>query len=138
MSLLKKPKVVVDTNIFISGIVFGGNPGKLLKLFEDDTITVVISPPIELEILVKIATFSVSKETISNLRSLLEQRAMKVVPVKNVTICRDPKDNMLLEVASAACADYLVSGDKDPFSLGSFGQTLIVTPKEFLGVFKKP
>lgn len=138
MSLLTKPNVVVDTNIFISGIVFGGNPGKLLKLFENDTITVVISPPIELEMLVKIATFSVSKETISSLRSLLEQRAMMVVPVKGVTICRDPKDNMLLEAAVAARADYLVSGDNDLLTLGSFGQTLIVTPKEFLGIIKKP
>lgn len=137
MRLLTRPKVVLDTNIFISGVLFGGNPGKLLTLFADDTIDVIIPPAIELEILVKMTKFSVSPEALSDLGYLLKQRAVRIVPVKKVAICRDPKDNMLLEAASAARADYLVSGDKDLLTLGSFGQTHIVTPREFLRLLQK-
>jgi uncharacterized protein len=47
-------------------------------------------------------------------------------------ICRDPKDEKFLELAVAANADYLVSGDKDLLVLNPFRRTLILTPREFL------
>ncbi len=132
MSLLTKPKVVIDTNVFISGAVFGGNPGRILKLIEDDKIQVVVSPPIELEILIKMAKFSVSKEVVSSLKALLEQRAILVVPVKKVTVCRDPKDNMFLEASLESGADILITGDKDLLEMKEFKGTKILTPAEFL------
>jgi uncharacterized protein len=47
-------------------------------------------------------------------------------------ICRDSKDEKFLELAGAANADYIVSGDKDLLVLNPFKYTLILTPREFL------
>lgn len=132
MHLSTKLKVVIDTNVFISGVVFGGNPGQILKLFEGDKIQVVVSPPTELEILVKMTKFSLSREVISNLKSLLEQKAIKVVPVKKVTICRDPKDNKFLEACWEVQANALITGDKDLLTMKKFKGAKILTPAEFL------
>lgn len=49
-----------------------------------------------------------------------------------VPVCRDPNDNAILETAWKAQADYLVAGDKDLLSLGTFGRTLIVSPAAYL------
>ena len=60
-----------------------------------------------------------------------------VRPKSNVTVCADPDDNMLLECAQEAGADYLVTGDDDLLRLGCFRKTQIVKPtwfiKNFLG-----
>ena len=47
-------------------------------------------------------------------------------------ICRDPKDNMFLELAFEIDADFLVSGDKDLLILAEFNDTKIVKPNDFL------
>ena len=49
-----------------------------------------------------------------------------------VTICRDPKDNFLLELAKDGKADYLLTGDKDLLELKKFGKTKIQTISTFI------
>jgi len=51
---------------------------------------------------------------------------------EEITVCRDPKDNMILELAVAGQADYIVTGDKDLLALNPFRKIQIVTPAEFL------
>jgi len=48
-----------------------------------------------------------------------------------VELCRDPKDNFLLNLALDSQADYLLSGDEDLLVLGSVGSTSIMTLAEF-------
>ena len=50
-----------------------------------------------------------------------------------VKVCRDPGDDMFLECAAFAKADFLVAGDKDLLTLGAYEGTRIVTPSEYLG-----
>ena len=67
--------------------------------------------------------------------SLLDRflaRAVKVELTHTTVICRDPKDNMFLECASLAKADYLVAGDKDLLVLGSYANTRIITPLQYI------
>jgi predicted nucleic acid-binding protein len=47
-------------------------------------------------------------------------------------ICRDPKDDAILETAYRAKADCLVAGDKDLLALGKYGHTAIIPPAEYL------
>jgi putative PIN family toxin of toxin-antitoxin system len=49
-----------------------------------------------------------------------------------VKVCRDPGDDMFLECAAVANADWLVAGDKDLLTLGAYKGTRIVTPSEYL------
>jgi predicted nucleic acid-binding protein len=47
-------------------------------------------------------------------------------------ICRDPKDDFILECAQTGNADLIVTGDKDLLSLERFGATEILTPRQYL------
>ena len=53
-----------------------------------------------------------------------------------MNVCRDGKDNFLLEVALEGEADYLVTGDEDLLVLDPFHNTKIVKPKDFEGIFQ--
>ncbi|MEK7587995.1 MAG: putative toxin-antitoxin system toxin component, PIN family [Patescibacteria group bacterium] len=128
------PRVVVDTNIFVSGILYGGNAEAVLRLFQSTRIEVVMSPDVLAEILITLQKFSVPQSTLDELSDLMQSKAGKVNPKERIRLSRDPKDNMLLEAAVAGRADYLVTGDKDLLTLGSHGRTLIVTPKAFLDI----
>jgi putative PIN family toxin of toxin-antitoxin system len=76
--------------------------------------------------------YGLSPEDIETLVALILLRGEAVVPTKRITICRDPKDNMFLEAASAGSADVIVSGDDDLLSLETFEGIPITTPSEFL------
>ncbi len=133
MTSSTKFKAAVDTNIFISASLFGGNPEKIIKLIKTQQINLIISPTIELEIFRKLAQLNAPVEEIQKLKRLFADSALPVVPKKKVELCRDPKDNMFLEAALEAKADFLITGDKDLLTLKTFKSTKILTPKEFLG-----
>jgi putative PIN family toxin of toxin-antitoxin system len=50
---------------------------------------------------------------------------------KRVTDCRDPKDNMFLDLILACSADYLITGDSDLLVLDPYGKTRILTLREW-------
>ncbi len=66
------------------------------------------------------------------LDELLVQALLVEVTGEIKGVCRDPNDNAILETAWKARADYLVAGDKDSASLGSFGGTVIISPVAYL------
>lgn len=135
MNWWKKPKAVIDTNIFISGVLFSGNPAKILRLFKAEKIELLLSPELEAGILRKINAFTADKDLIADLRYVLEEKSIKIVPIKSVKICRDPKDNMILALAQEGKADVVITGDKDLLILRRFGATAILTPRQFLENF---
>ena len=57
------------------------------------------------------------------------------IPKTLAPVCRDPDDNMVLECALEAPAEYIVSGDRDLWELKQFRGIQIVRPAEFLDVF---
>lgn len=132
MTSLKTPRVVIDTNIFISGFLFGGNPGTILKLFRSQKILLIISPEIEHELLIKLETFGLSGMLLGELKDLIDERAMRVVPRATARISRDLLDDMFLSAAAEAHADAIITGDKDLLSLHSYRGIPIVTPRQFL------
>ena len=64
--------------------------------------------------------------------ALILLRGEPVVPQHRITACRDPKDNVVLEVAVAREVDYIVTGDEDLLVLHPFEGITIVGPAEFL------
>jgi uncharacterized protein len=73
----------------------------------------------------------------SRLEFILEmQTVIKIIPVSHtVTICRDPKDDMYLELALSGKADCIITNDEDLLVLDPFENIPIITPKEFLDRF---
>ena len=134
MTLSTKSKVVLDTNVQISGLLFGGNCEKILNLFKNNQLELLISPKTHAELLNKLPNFSLTEDFIYKTNTLLQTKATKILPKKKVKICRDPKDNMFLELCLAGKADYLITGDKDLLYLKSFKNTLTLSPKEFLKI----
>lgn len=133
MKLLRKYKVVLDTNVFISAIFFGGNPLKLLKLWQRDVFTLCLSPELEEEIIRKlIFKFKAPEQLVKNIHFLLKEKGEKYLPKKRVVFLKDNKDNFLFELVEEAEADFLVTGDKKLLSYQRYKKTLIVAPKGFL------
>ena len=136
MPSLIKYKVVIDTNVFISGILYGGNAEAILTLVRDRIVSLVISPETSVELFRKLHQFSVEDEIVEDLDILLDTHTIKVIPNRKIQSSRDPKDNMFLDAAIAGHADYLISGDKDLLVLKKIESTAIVSPKNFLMLFK--
>ena len=67
----------------------------------------------------------------ARLEEFLVRTALLVSPSEKIELCRDPKDDFLLEIASAGDADYLVTGDEDLLVLGAIRRTRIIRLAEF-------
>ena len=126
-------RVVVDTNVFLSGILFGGNPRKIIMAWLAKQYILCISPQLKAEIINKLRLkFDLPSQTIEIIEDALDLNSEKYIPRKKVYLCRDPQDNFLLELAQESRADYLISGDKLVLELKQYKSTKIITPKEFL------
>ena len=130
-------RIVIDTNVLISGVFFGGFPRKILsavvgqKIFACATAEIII----EYE---EIVQEMISRKQGHINRSILSPliKAMKIIePVTHVKVCRDPDDNKFLECANDSHALYVVSGDKDLLIIGQYENVQIVTAKEFCKKF---
>lgn len=126
-------RVVLDTNILVSALVFGGTPEKVLKLVLEKQIESTISPVLLaelLEVLVKKFNFD-SKRT-----ELVEKKIQKffriVHPKSYFQVLEDEPDNRLLEAAADDSCDCIVTGDKEVLRLGEFKGVKIITVAQFL------
>jgi putative PIN family toxin of toxin-antitoxin system len=125
--------------VLISAFAFDGTPEKAVKkAFTEGSI--YVSPallaeyrdvPMELENKGKL-THSQFKTLISGIAAVVTTARM-VYPKKEIKICRDPKDNMLIECCLEANANVLITGDKDLLEMdGEEFDVKILTPKKFV------
>lgn len=130
----KKPtKIVIDTNILISAIGFGGKPRIILYLAIDNKIQVFTSQILlaELEEVIS-KKFPRLGYELTLIRKRIIKRFIIVRPKKSLQIVRDPDDNRVLEAAVESKCSYIVTGDKDLLELKIFKKIKIVTADEFL------
>ena len=131
--------VVIDTNVWISGLQFAKHRGiptlALEKAMREDVIA--SCDEIDAEILrVLTEKFSWEPHRATAALKTIQGRGFRVEIQGTVKVCRDPGDNMFLECAALAKAELLVAGDKDLLTLGSYEGTRIVTPSEYLNAGK--
>ena len=139
-----KIKVVLDTNIFVSGLInHRGLPGKILKSLKDSEFILVTSPAINQEILEVLNRpslrdkYDLSKH-LFDIAFLLTEVAEIVLDIPEIKVSKDPDDNKFLSTAFAGRAKYLVSGDiKDLLELKEYKGIPIVTPQQFLNALHK-
>ncbi len=129
-----KPKIVIDTNVFISALAFGGKPREITKLIADKSIILVISEDCLSELRRKIISkFPEFINELVRLERLMGRRAIFVkLGLPSVTASRDEDDNKFIETAVLGQCDYIVSGDKDLLDVGKYRDIHIVNPSEFL------
>ena len=133
-------RVVPDTNVLVSAIVFGGLPGRLVEIAAQGHIQLILSPPLieELREVLR-RKFGFSDAATYQAVTLVRRISIVVEPQREVTIVReDPEDNRVLEAARAGDADIIVSGDHHLLGLKRFGTTPIMNPRELLTKIARP
>jgi putative PIN family toxin of toxin-antitoxin system len=127
-------RVVADTNIYISALMFGGVPGAFLDLAFVKSFQLVTSPLLLDELDEKLrGKFEVSPKDADLVRLRLETTAMVVEPDFSLKVIDDdPDDDRVLECAVAAGADYIVSGDRHLLKFGSYRDIPIMTVRQFM------
>lgn len=131
-------KVVLDTNIFLSAFLFNGNSRIIFYLILTDKLRLCVSPKLKNEVLNKMRKYKATTQIANELIYFLHERSTKIEPKIKLYVCRDPKDNFLLELADTAKANYLISRDKDLLSLPKriLKTTKIVTPETFFSLLR--
>ena len=127
-------RVVLDTNVYISALMFGGLPGSILNLALLQSFLPIISPDLldELDEKLKLK-FDLSTEDAAIVRAKLESIAEIVRPrIVLHVIKEDPDDDRVLECALEGNANYIVTGDRHLLQLGAYKEILIVTVRQFL------
>jgi uncharacterized protein len=128
-------KIVLDTNVVISAVFFGGVPGQILSAWHADRIRLVLSAPILAEYR-EVAAELTSRYGGSEFEPLAALLLMKseVIDAPEffpIPVSSDPDDDKFLACALAAAAPVIVSGDRHLLILSGWSGIEIMTPRTF-------
>ncbi len=136
-------KVVLDTNVLVSGLLFGGVPGRILTAWSTGVIRLVISPPILDEYRRVGLELSKGREPlVSLLEALLATLTVHALlvdaPPLDERVGEDPDDEMFLAAALAANARIIVSGDKHLLRVSGWRGIEVLKARPFLDRYITP
>lgn len=128
-------KVVLDTNVLISGIFFSGPPAKILRAWADGEFELVASVEVLAEYR-RVAERLHKKFSSIDINAILdlvtrETRIVEPAPVP-VFACDDPDDLKFLACALVGGASFVVTGDRALLRASGYSGLEIVTPREFV------
>lgn len=128
-------KLIVDTNVFISGVFFSGAPHQILDAWRHGAITFLISPQILAEY--QATGHRLAKQFVGvDLEPWLELLATNaiVVDAPNLPnpVCSDPDDDKFLACALSGRCKCIVSGDKALLATSGFWGISVLTPRAFV------
>lgn len=129
-------RLILDTNILVSAFVFKSETANIVVrhaakkhtlLFSESTFKELKSTLLKPKF-AEIVELTTIRSFIINLVRIGEF----IEPTEEIRVCRDPKDNKFLELASAGTASCIITGDKDLLILNPFRGIKIVSPSDFL------
>lgn len=135
MALLK---IVIDTNVVVSALFFGGKPQELLQLAITKAVESHVSPSIVgeyNEVIARITRKYPHKQGTFSIDNFISNCRL-VFPSQKVEVCRDSDDNKFIECALEAQCMYIVSGDDDLLSLKQFRNIEIIRVADFFQRFR--
>jgi len=137
---LKNRRVVLDTNVVVSALLFRGELSRLHALWKRKAFTIVASREIVEEYLRVLAypKFNLTEKEIGDIirEELLPCIEPVMVAEELKGVCVDPDDDKFLACAEAAKADVVVSGDEHLLSLKKYKGCPIITAEKFLRKFR--
>lgn len=130
-------KLVADTNVVVSGLLWLGNPGRVLEAAALGRVTLYTSPALVAELAATLGGAKLARRVEHSglsLDELLERYLNVAIAVEPATVPRvvttDPDDDQVLACALAAQADLIVSGDADLLELKTYQDIAIVGATE--------
>ena len=137
------PKVVIDTNIWVSALITTGNPKKIVDAWLIDGLFTVVYPQWLIDELLNTKSkprlaARIHPDDLQGLIHFIEEDGFLVDLEKVEAISRDPKDDPFLACAQAGDCDFIVTGDDDLLCLKTYGRTKIISAAEFLQILEQP
>ena len=129
-------RVVLDTNVLISGVFFGGIPGRILSAWAAGRFDLVLSPPI-LDEYQRVGRELARRHpelgsSLEPILALLTANAIMIdAPTLPEPVTADPADEMFLAAASAAGAGLIVSGDHHLLAVSGWRGVTVLKPRQF-------
>lgn len=135
-------KAVIDTNVFISGLLKSPSCRKIIRALEKWEFILVISPETLTELIGVIARPKfhnvIKREIATRLVETIKAQALLVKPSFSLNIIKDDvDDNRFLEAAIAVKADCIVSLDNHLLALKTFRNIPVIPPARFLSLLRK-
>jgi len=135
----RRPRLVLDSNVWISAFLFGGKPAAIINLAQEGRVRILMSTDLILEIgralryerLRRILERS-KRSTETIVAQILAATQLVETKSRRNWIIQDPTDNIVLNCAVENSADYVISGDQHILQLRRIGGKEILTPTEFL------
>jgi putative PIN family toxin of toxin-antitoxin system len=136
MSAAASPRWVLDTNVVLSALIRpGGTPGRLRLAWQARVFVPLVSRDTASE-LIRVLTYPKFRLTPEQQHDLLAdylpwtQAARIPDPLPKTPRCRDPHDVKFLQLALAAKADALITGDADLLELEPAMRCPVLTPAQ--------
>jgi putative PIN family toxin of toxin-antitoxin system len=124
-------RVVLDTNVLVSAILFGGIPRQLLEAALTGDLDLVTSQPLLAELeTVLTHKFEFASSMAASIRAEFEALSEVVEPVAIKHVTRMAADDFVLATAVAGAAEVITSGDKELLGLGSYERIPIQSPRD--------
>ncbi len=128
-------KIVLDTNVLVSGMLFTGPPQEILRAWSERRLELALSPEIEDEYRRVAARFhdqfpSVDLDALLNL-VLIEAEMCRPAPLPEA-VSSDHADDKFLACAIACGADAIISGDKHLLRVSGYRGITVVKPRAFV------
>ena len=128
-------KIILDTNVFISGVFFSGPPYQILKSWRDGKVQLVISKEILAEYQ-RVGEILAERFSEVNLDPIIKLVAVKaelvLAPNLSDPICDDPDDDKFLACAIKSKNKLIISGDKHLLRVSGYQSIEIIRPRRFV------
>ena len=129
-------KVVLDTNVIISSILFGGKPKKIIRLIIEGKIVPITSTSLQSELTeVLVKKFAFNSQKLKLQERLIKENFKVINPSITLDVVSDKDDNRVLEAALEGKCDFIITGDQDLLQLKNYKGIQIITPDKFLSTF---
>ena len=128
-------KIIVDTNVFLSGVFFGGLPYQILNAWRERRLSLVYS----LDILdeyrrtaVRLARRFEGLDLGPFLALVVAEGELVPAPALNEAVCEDPEDDKFFACAVASGCRVIVSGDKHLLNATGYHGIEVLKPRAFV------
>lgn len=139
MGQIKEMKVVIDTNVLISALLFGGTPGRLIPLWKNGRIKPQASKEM-IDEYIKVLAYPKFELSEAEITYILHGEILPYLDVVasssgRVLVKEDPSDDKFIHCAKIGKARCVITGDHHLLKLNLHGKIEILTPSEFLEKF---